>query len=150
MLKNVMHIGITVSNIEQSIAFYRDILGLAYRGELTMEGIETDKLFGITGCKVKVAYLNGSAELFAPPIELIQFLTTDIERLSSKLSRTSISEICFQTEDIESFYNHLKANHVECISAPQEFDFSQYGFGKSKAIYFKDPDGIILEAIQNM
>ena len=58
MLKEVMHIGITVSNIERSINFYRDILGLTLIGEALMEGKETDALFAMNNCKVKIAYLN--------------------------------------------------------------------------------------------
>ncbi|MEI0558734.1 VOC family protein [Brachyspira intermedia] len=60
MLKEVMHIGITVSNIERSINFYRDVLGLTLVGEALMEGKETDALFAMSNCKVKIAYLNGS------------------------------------------------------------------------------------------
>ena len=31
---------------------------------------------------------------------------------------------------------------------PQFFDFTSDGFGKSKAVYFKDNDGIILELME--
>lgn len=41
MLNEIVHIGITVSDMERSISFYRDILGLEYKGELMMEGPET-------------------------------------------------------------------------------------------------------------
>ncbi len=150
MLKEIIHVGITISNMERSVSFYRDILGLNYIGQLIMEGPETDVLFHCVGCKVKVAYLNGSAELLAPPIELIQFLKPHSKACHPDLQTTSISEICFQCEDIDKFYHHLKEHHVECLSEPQYFDFTKYGFGKSRAIYFKDPDGIILEAIQNI
>lgn len=150
MLNEVMHIGITVSDMERSIAFYRDVLGLDYQGELMMEGPETDALFRCAGCKVRVAYLNGSSELLAPPVELIQFLAPGFEVSRPDLQKTSISEICFRCEDIDKLYRHLKEHQVECLSEPQSFDFTKYGFGKSRAIYFKDPDGIILEAIQNI
>lgn len=49
MLNEIMHIGITVSDMERSIAFYKDVLGLDYQGELMMEGPETDALFRCTG-----------------------------------------------------------------------------------------------------
>lgn len=55
MLKEIMHVGITVSIIERSISFYQDVLGLNYTGQLTMEGLETAALFHCAGCKVKVA-----------------------------------------------------------------------------------------------
>lgn len=149
MLNEIVHIGITVSDMERSISFYRDILGLEYKGELMMEGPETDILFRLSGCKVRVAYLNGSSELLAPPVELIQFLAPRFEIGHPELCKTSISELCFHCEDIDKLYRHLKEHHIECLSEPQSFDFTKYGFGKSRAIYFKDPDGIILEAIQN-
>lgn len=60
MLKEVMHIGLTVSNIERSINFYRDVLGLTLIGEALMEGEETDALFAMNDCKVKIAYLNAA------------------------------------------------------------------------------------------
>ena len=39
-----------------------------------MTGEETDKLFQRKNCKARVAYLNGSKSVEAPPIELIQFV----------------------------------------------------------------------------
>lgn len=150
MLKEIMHIGITVSDMERSISFYTDVLGLNYIGQLIMEGPETDALFRCAGCKVRVAYLNGSSEIFAPPVELIQFLEPQSEVGRTDLRTTSISEICFRSENIDKLYQHLREHKVECLSEPQTFDFTRYGFGKSKAMYFKDPDGIILEAIQNI
>ena len=150
MIKDIMHVGITVSDMEQSIAFYRDILGLEFKGELIMEGKETDLLFARKNCKARVAYLNGSDQISAPPVELIQFLNEPAKNDASDLFKTSISEICFKVCDIEAVYRHLLANNVECLSAPQTFDFTEYGFGKSKALYFKDPDGIILEIMEQI
>ena len=95
-----------------------------------MEGPGTDALFGCAGCKVRVAYLNGSSELFAP-VELIQFLEPRLEVSRPDLQKTSISEICCHCEDINKLYQHLKEHQVECLSEPQLFDFTRYGFGKS-------------------
>ena len=150
MIQQIMHVGLTVSDIDKSIKFYRDMLGLKYQGILTMEGKETDLLFGRPNSKAKVAYLNGSDEVMAPPVELIQFTDTEIKKDKADLFKTSISEICFAVKDIDKVYKHLTENGIECISAPQPFDFTKDGFGKSKAIYFKDPDGIILELMESI
>ena len=53
-------------------------------------------------------------------------------------------------EDIEGFYKDLLDKGVEVMSSPQVFDSTEYGFGKSKALYFYDPDGNILEAIESL
>ena len=148
MVGRIYHVGLTVSNLDKSIAFYRDVLGLTFQGEIMMVGEETDKMFQKKNCKARVAYLNGSKAVEAPPIELIQFIDEDVNKVKSDLFTTSISEVCFYTDDIDSVYKVLIENHVECLSEPQYFDFSSQGFGKSKAFYFKDPDGIILEMMQ--
>lgn len=150
MVQEVMHIGVTVSNLEKSISFYRDILGLKFQGELLMEGKETDLLFARPHCRVRVAYLNGSDQIIAPPIELLQFLDPPAKKQASDLTQTSISEICFKVKDIELLYRHLQSHQVPCLSEPQAFDFTDSGFGKSKALYFRDPDGIILEAMETI
>ena len=96
----------------------------------------------------RVAYLNGSKAIEAPPVELIQFVDSEIHKVKSDLFTTSISEVCFYTDDIDSVYKTLVENHVECLSEPQYFDFRADGFGESRAFYFRDPDGIILEMMQ--
>ncbi|GEM_PF-5873037 len=56
----------------------------------------------------------------------------------------SIAELCFYVNDIDTLYTNLKEKGVDFISEPQYFDLTSQGFGKSKAVYFKDPDGFIL------
>ena len=148
MIKQIYHVGLTVENMEKSLEFYRDILGLEFQGELLMEGKETDLMFQRKNCRARVAYLNGSKDISMPPVELIQFLDMDIKRDKSDLFKTSISELCFYNADIDRVYKHLLDNGVECLSAPQDFDFTKDGFSKSRAFYFRDPDGIILEMMQ--
>ena len=147
-MKSICHIGLTVSNLENSIKFYRDVLGLNYVGKLTMAGESTEKLFNIKNCVVKVAYLNCTEGLSGPSIELIQFVNPRPIKSTADLNSISISEICFMVKDIDASYKNLKEKGVEFISEPQYFDFSKDGFNKSKAVYFKDPDGIILELME--
>ncbi len=148
MIGQIYHVGLTVSDMDQSIEFYRDILGLNFIGEILMEGSETEALFQKKGCRARVAYLNGSDQLDMPPVELIQFLDMETQSKNASLFQTSISELCFYTKDIDKIYEHLQKHAVECLSAPQNFDFTANGFGKSRAFYFKDKDGIILEMMQ--
>lgn len=148
MFDRVVHIGVTITNMDRSIKFYRDILGLKFEGELVMEGKETDVLFQRENTKVRVAYLNSSKDLQGPPVELLQFIDQDVNMEKSDLFKTSISEICFMVKDIDKTYKRLLSLGVEFLSEPQFFDFTKDGFSKSKAVYFKDPDGIILELMQ--
>ncbi|MDO5738508.1 MAG: VOC family protein [Eubacteriales bacterium] len=148
MIREVMHIGLTVTDLDRSVAFYRDILGLEFQGEIMMSGEATDRLFARQNAAARIAYLNGSKELLAPPIELIQFTDQEIKQDRGDLFKTSVSEICFNCDDIDKVYADLVAKGVDFLSEPQEFDFTADGFGKSKAVYLRDPDGIILELMQ--
>ena len=95
MIGQIYHVGLTVSDLDRSVAFYRDVLGLQYQGELLMEGKETEAMFRRENCKARVAYLNGSDQLHMPPVELIQFVGDEIHRKPMDLFATSISELCF-------------------------------------------------------
>lgn len=148
MTGQIYHVGLTVSDMDRSIAFYRDVLGLTFQGELLMDGPETEAMFQRKNCRARVAYLNGSEKIGMPPVELIQFVDVDIKKQSADLFTTSVSELCFYTEDIEAVYQNLQSHQVDCLSSPQVFDFTADGFGRSKAFYFRDPDGIILEMMQ--
>ena len=116
MVGRIYHVGLTVSDLDRSIAFYRDILGLKFQGEIFMEGEETDKMFRKENCKARVAYLNGSKVLEAPPIELIQFVDSKIHKEQSDLFTTSISEVCFYTDDIDFVYKTLTASSASDVS----------------------------------
>ncbi len=148
MTGQIYHVGLTVTDMDRSIEFYRDVLQLKFIGEIFMEGPETDAMFRMKDCKCRVAYLTGSDDVKIPPVELIQFVGKEVKRQQSELLTTSISELCFYVEDIDAIYQRLIDHKVECFSAPQSFDFTSSGFGKSKAFYFRDPDGIILEMMQ--
>lgn len=149
MVGRIYHVGLVVSDLERSIHFYRDVLGLHFQGEIFMEGEATEKIFGHANCSARVAYLNGDDNNKMPPIELIEFQNPRVKSNNAgDLFSTSIAEVCFYTDHIDEIYHTLIAHQVVCLSEPQYFDFSDQGFGKSKAFYFKDPDGIILEMMQ--
>lgn len=150
MIKSIAHIGLTVTDLDRSIKFYRDLLGLSYKGYMYMEGESTDKLFNGEDIRAKVCYLSPKEGAGCPDVELIEFERGEVKRDTPSLFKTSISELCFAVEDIEEFYAYLLEKDVRVMSKPQAFDSSDYGFGKSKAIYFYDPDGNILEAIESI
>lgn len=150
MIKRITHIGITVSDLDRSIDFYKNVLGLSFQGEITMKGKEADLLFDKKDCEARIAYLNSTDNSISPPVELIEFVNEQAIIGKPSLSKTSISEICFEVEDIDYSYKTLLTKGVEFLSEPQDFDFSKIGFGKSRAVYFRDPDGIVLELIETV
>lgn len=151
MIGSIAHVGITVRDMEQSILFYRDVLELELVGDMRMGGIETEVLTKIKDAQLRVVYFNSKNDLKAPPIELIEFIKNPDSKLPyKKLTNNGISEVCFQVDDIDKVYKKLCLKGVEFLSEPQLFDLTDQGYGKSKVVYFKDVDGIVLELIQDL
>ena len=69
----------------------------------------------------------------------------ETERQVGDLFHTSIWELCFAVKDIDREYQRRKERGVQFLSKPQTFDSTEYGFGKSRIVYFRDSDGIVLE-----
>ena len=45
MVGRIYHVGLTVSDLERSIAFYRDVLGLEFQGEILWKAKKQIKCF---------------------------------------------------------------------------------------------------------
>ncbi|MDY4788023.1 MAG: VOC family protein [Bacilli bacterium] len=150
MILGLAHIGLTVNNLKESINFYQNILGLKLIGKIVMKGKETDILFNGKNIVSNIAYFESGENIKTPPLELISFENNQTIKSENSLFKSSISEVCFYVKDIDKWYDKLIKNNVIVLSKPQYFDFSEYGFSKSKAMYFKDNNGIILEMMETL
>lgn len=145
MLNKIGHVSLTINNLEESIKFYEDTLGMKLIKQKIMECESTELLFGISSCNVHVAHLRSCDDCGSPDIELLEFRQKDTLKDDIRINRVSISGISFYVENIQKTYEDLKAKGVEFVSSPQYFESVEDGFGKTKSVYFKDPNGIILE-----
>ena len=137
------HVGVTVSDLARSIAFYRDLLGfnVAYeRGEVTAEYMPT--LVGIPGARLKIAGLDipglhlDFIEYIAPKGAIVAGPTFDVGNV----------HIGFTVDDLWSAYRSLCAAGVHFKSEPVSPTTGPNKGGW--AVYFVDPDGVTLEMIQ--
>lgn len=147
MTKEIAHIGINVTDILRSIEFYGSI-GFRFTGGAEMQGEEASRLFGLEEVSLKLAYMSPEGNLSSPPLELLEFDTPKSEKDATSFLRTGISEVCFSVEDIDEFYKKVTGLGADVLSTPVDFDFTSYGMGRSRAFYFRDPDGNMLEAIE--
>lgn len=148
MFNKIGHVSLTVKDLDKSIKFYEDILGMKVKSKKMMDCKSTEVLFGINACKVRVAYLIACRHCDAPDIKLLQFSEQDTLNDQIIVNRVSISSVTFYVDDIDKTYKEYKEKGVEFVSEPQYFDSTEAGLGKIKSAYFKDPNGIILELQQ--
>lgn len=130
--KEIAHIGIAVNNIDQSIPFYTNLLGL------TLEKIEE-----VESEQVKVAFLkigNSRIELLEPLSEssaIYKFLQNKGE---------GIHHIAFEVDHINDRLANLKTNGIKLIheQAKQGANDSQIAF-----LHPKSTNGVLIELCQH-
>src|SRR5438046_4680391 len=68
------HTGITVSNLERSLAFWRDVLGFEFSHRAHQKGEMAEQITGVQGAELKIAVVKSPSghkiellEYFAPP-----------------------------------------------------------------------------------
>src|SRR5947209_2806636 len=65
------HTGITVSNLERSLAFWRDVLGFELSHTAHQQGDKAEQITGVKGAELKLAVVKAPG---GHKIELLQYL----------------------------------------------------------------------------
>jgi glyoxylase I family protein len=142
MISDIHHVSLTVSDMGRSLAFYRDVLGLKVVWDSVQAGVEfkgtvSDNLTGCPGTELHIVFLDIKERL----VELVQYRPAGKALVDNKASDTGSAHVCFKTENIQELHKKLLANRVRLHCAPQNL-------GGVWVMYFRDPDGIIVEAMQ--
>jgi MIP family channel proteins len=146
-VREVAAIGLTVSDMERSVAFYRDILGFEKTSDTVVAGPAYEQLTGLAGLRARVVAMRLGAER----IELTEFLAPR-GRAAPADSRSNdawFQHVAIITNDIEQGYLWLRRHHVQQVSpGPQRLPDWNPKAGGIKAFYFRDPDGHPLEILE--
>jgi glyoxylase I family protein len=138
-IKKYSHSGFIVKNLNRSLEFYRDILGM----ELKMRWIETpeqcDVGMGVPGCTLELAQLVG----YGGEIELIQFLTAEGTDAPIAPNHISIGHPSFEVNDLASLVEYLESKGVKMASERMIVPELNITW-----IHALDPDGIRIELMQ--
>ncbi len=128
MVSKLDHIGIAVDNLEESVKFYEETLGLK------LQGIET-----VEDQKVKVAFLPvGDTE-----IELLEATSPDspIAKFIEKKGQ-GVQHLAFRVENIEKALEEAKEKGIKLID-----EKPRYGAGGAKIAFLhpKSTNGVLVE-----
>jgi len=149
MLINTWHFSFTVSDIEQSILFYRDVLGMELVHTQEQANAYTRKLVGYEDAHLKVAQLRIEA---GPPsrsghmLELVEYVAPEGVKVDTRTKNTGTAHLAFEVDDIHAEYARMAGLGVRFRSEPVaiEAGINKGGF----TCYFLDPDDITLEMMQ--
>ena len=140
-------IGITVSELDRSIAFYRDVLGFEVEQEVERTGEDRERYEGVFGLRVRVARMRLGGE----EIELTDYLAPEGRSIpeDSRSNDAWFQHIAIVTQDMTKAYAWLREHKVEHASTgPQRLPDWNPNAGGIEAFYFRDPDHHNLEIIR--
>ncbi|MBT1706449.1 VOC family protein [Chryseosolibacter indicus] len=115
------HIAVHVSNLEQSTAFYENILGLKKIEEPFKDGLHTWFTLGAAG-----------------QLHLIQSPEKDPQVNKN-------NHICFSVKSVDKFIERLDANKIDYTNWPGTEKAPTVRVDGVKQIYIKDPNGHLIE-----
>lgn len=140
-----IHSGITVKNLNESLKFYVDLLGLEL---LSTQTVTADYVFNIVEIpgleKVEIAFLKipGGNE-----IEILEYCGVKTYSGNSRSCDYGTGHICLQVDDLESMYKNFKEKGVQ-FQSKKVVNITSGANQGAKAIYMLDPDGYIIELME--
>lgn len=145
-LDRVHHIGINVSDLDRSIAFYSDLFGVEplFVNDMRGEGLATGA--GLPEADLRFCMMKISNVV----LEIIEWKTPRAKPASSDGPYVGGFHIAFEVDDIDVVHRALAARGVEFTAEPHRFtdDDAAPSIAGATFVYFKDPDGIGLEVYQ--
>jgi catechol 2,3-dioxygenase-like lactoylglutathione lyase family enzyme len=139
-------VGLTVADMERSVAFYRTVLAFEVVSDAEVTGPAYERLQGVSGLRMRVVRLRLGDEC----IVLTEYIAPKGRPAPGDMRSNDhwFQHIAIIVSDMERAYQWLRQHRVEHISpGPQRLPDWNPKAGGITAFYFKDPDGHPLEIL---
>ena len=144
------HVAIAVGDMERSLAFYRDALGLAVFQDEVITGPDVDIALMETGARVRMVLV---ADEMGNMIELLGWLSPPVrERPPEHRRFTSrgLVEVSLMVSDLKKAEDRLRREGFSFRTPVWRFGggLSAYGGAEACIRYVADPDGVQVELME--
>ena len=141
MIVGIEHIGLSVADLDRSLAFYRDLMGFELLRVLdcTPEG-DLGTVVGMPGCCARIAHLLLDGRM----LELFEYAEPRgrVQREDARQADHGWIHMGLTSSDVCGDYARLRDAGVAFLSEPVEFRPGVW------IVYFKGPDGEVVELRQ--
>ena len=137
------HIGICVADLEQSVRFYRDLLGFNVRSDLQVQGEPTDTLLRLPDVDLHAVYV----ERDGTRIELLHYVSPGAvgEGEARSMNQRGLSHLALRVDDLAATVQTLRAAGVRILDETR-IDVPAFS---TAAVFVCDPDGTLIELLQS-
>ena len=145
-LADLHHVGLTVSDIERSIVFYRDVLGMTLvRRRPHVDNYYVAQQTGYAAVVLNVASFKVSTD--SPvSLEIVQYMNHAGPAAETATNRPGNSHLCITVSDLRTAVADLRGKGVRFKSEPVSITAGPNTGGL--VVYFYDPDDYTLELFQ--
>jgi catechol 2,3-dioxygenase-like lactoylglutathione lyase family enzyme len=140
---------ISVENLDTTLAFYAETLGLDVAETLTWEGPEFESYWQVpAGTAARCAFLKHGADPVGR-IQLMEFDAADRKQIRKPgIKRaTGLFNLNLYTSDIQRDYKQLSEQGFNFWSEPAHADFGP-GVGETMEVAFDGPDGVVINMVE--
>lgn len=138
------HTGITVSNLERSLAFWRDVLGFEVSHTAHQTGELAREITGIAGAEIKLVVLRAPG---GHKIELLEYLAPpDRKHVNVRPCDVGAAHVALLVDDVDAVLERIAAFGWKAAGKPQMLTKGP-NTGK-RVVYVRDPDGTTIELMQ--
>jgi catechol 2,3-dioxygenase-like lactoylglutathione lyase family enzyme len=138
------HTSFTVAQLDGSLAFFRDRLGLEVVSRREVHDDYFGRVVGLPGCRVRAALLRvpGSDH----HVELFEYLTPPGRACTPRPCDPGSAHLALLVDDLPALYQRLRAGGVSFLSEPVAIDAGPNAGGYG--VYLRDPNGVLIELFQ--
>ena len=140
-------------DLQASLHFYRDLLGLVVVEEKTIEGAAAGGLLQLPACRMQIALLAASAD--SPVIVgLFQISDTPVDTLANPVGKPAygLTALVLSTTDFDGVHAALSAAGTRFLTPPVRYPKRQASARSPAGIYREmiayDPDGVPVSLMQ--
>jgi glyoxylase I family protein len=139
------HTGITVSNLERSLAFWRDLLGFEFSHRAHQKGEMAEQITGVAGAELTLAVVKAPG---GHKIELLEYLSPADRKKNSGMRPCDVGHVhvAFTVENLDPILQKIAQSGWQAAGKPQTLA-SGPNAGK-RVIYVRDPDGTTIELME--
>ena len=147
MIQSIDHVNLVVADLPRMLAFYRDVLGFTVTKQVTITGEWIGTTVRLSNVSAQVVYLDLPS---GPRIELLKYIRPDALNVPGveRPNAIGLRHLAFKVDDIDATVTRLRATGVEFFSDVQTVPDSQVTYAgglRKRLVYFRDPEGNILE-----
>jgi len=139
------HTGMTVSNLERALAFWRDVLDFELSHTAHQTGKMAREITGVAGAEIKLAVVKAPG---GHKIELLEYLAPTDRKKHVNLRPCDVGSVhvALIVDDLDAVLSAINASGWKAAGKPQTLQ-SGPNAGK-RVVYVRDPDGTTIEFMQ--